>query len=57
MLSGYRSDLYDRLLAAPKWRRVEFNLPNNSAGGTTKRRKTECVWVNYGVTEAQNGLE
>lgn len=57
MLSGYRSDLYDRLLAAPRWRRVEFNVPNNSASGTTKQRKTECVWVNYGVTEAQNGLE
>jgi len=51
MLSGYRSDLYDRLLSAPKWQRVEFDLPNNAGGGTTKRRMTECVWVNYELQE------
>lgn len=45
MLSGYRSGLYDRLLA--DWNRHDFELPNNAAGGDTKRRMVECVWCNF----------
>lgn len=45
MLSGYRSELYDHRLAS--WARHEFTLPNNAAGGETKRRMTECVWCNF----------
>jgi DNA adenine methylase len=45
VISGYRSQLYDNSLA--KWRRVEFDVPNNAAGGETKARKIECVWMNY----------
>jgi DNA adenine methylase len=44
-LSGYRSPLYDELLSS--WTRLEFDLPNNAAGGAEKRRMTECVWVNW----------
>lgn len=45
MISGYRSALYDRLLAT--WTRHEFVLPNQAAGGKQKRRMTEVVWCNY----------
>lgn len=45
MLSGYRSAIYDDLLSA--WARHDFDLPNNAAGGDSKRRMVECVWCNY----------
>jgi DNA adenine methylase len=48
MLSGYRSDLYDALLS--DWYRQDFDLPNNAAGGKSKRRMVECVWCNWHVT-------
>ena len=44
LISGYRSDLYDSMLAPPTWERFEFDLPNNAAGGSSKRRMVECVW-------------
>jgi DNA adenine methylase len=46
LLSGYRNDLYDSALSG--WRREDFDLPNNAAGGSGKRRMTECVWSNRG---------
>jgi DNA adenine methylase len=45
MLSGYRNDLYDTLLQG--WRRHDFELPNNAAGGASKRRMVECLWCNF----------
>jgi len=48
LLSGYRSQLYDDAAAQHGWRRVDFDLPNNAAGGAKKRRMTECVWRNFG---------
>lgn len=47
MLSGYRSELYDQYAELDGWHRVDFDLPNNSAGGRKKRRVTECVWMNF----------
>jgi DNA adenine methylase len=47
ILSGYRSDLYDREANAFGWRREEFDMPNHAAGGDSKRRMVECVWLNY----------
>lgn len=47
LLSGYRSDLYDERARMHGWNRHDFDLPNNSAGGKTKRRMTECVWTNF----------
>lgn len=44
MLSGYRSELYDRF---DHWHRVEFDLPNNASSSKSKQRKTECVWMNF----------
>jgi DNA adenine methylase len=45
MLSGYPSGLYDSLLK--DWNRHDFDLPNNAAGGETKRRMTEVLWCNF----------
>jgi DNA adenine methylase len=47
LLSGYRSDLYDRFAREFGWHRTDFDLPNNSAGGKEKRRMTECLWTNF----------
>lgn len=47
LLSGYRSKLYDAFARKNKWRRHEFDLPNNAAGGRSKQREIECVWANY----------
>ena len=47
LLSGYRSELYDEAAAGCDWHRRDFDLPNNSAGGATKRRMIESVWTNY----------
>jgi DNA adenine methylase len=45
MLSGYPSNLYDTTLKS--WTRHTFELPNNAAGGETKRRMTEVLWCNF----------
>jgi DNA adenine methylase len=47
MISMYRHGLYDALVTKDGWRRVDFDLPNNAASGNTKRRMTECVWMNF----------
>lgn len=47
LLSGYHSDLYDDWASACGWKCHEFDLPNNAAGGKSKRRMVECVWTNY----------
>lgn len=46
VLSGYDCPLYEELY--DDWRRVEYDLPNNAAGGAEKRRMIECLWFNYG---------
>lgn len=46
LLSGYRSAVYDHDADTYGWRRHDFDLPNNAAGGESKRRMVECVWVN-----------
>jgi hypothetical protein len=40
MLSGYRSELYDRALS--HWRRAEFHTTNRAG-----KRTLECVWMNF----------
>lgn len=47
MISMYRHAIYDSLVNKSGWRRMDFDLPNNAAGGATKRRMTECVWMNF----------
>jgi len=45
LLSGYRSAMYDDHLK--KWRRVDFEIPNQASSKREKEIKTECVWMNY----------
>lgn len=45
VLSGYPSALYAELFK--DWRLIEFDIANHAAGGATKRRQTECVWLNW----------
>lgn len=45
MLSGYMSTLYVEMLKG--WRLEQFDLPNNLAGGKSKGREVECLWMNY----------
>jgi len=47
LLSGYHDPLYDKAAEMYGWRLTEFHLPNNAAGGRSKRRMTECVWRNW----------
>jgi DNA adenine methylase len=47
MLSGYDSKLYRSFERANKWKRHMVELPNNAAGGATKRRMTEVIWTNF----------
>jgi DNA adenine methylase len=47
MISMYRHKIYDAFAVRHHWHRVDFDLPNNSAGGVAKRRMTECVWMNF----------
>lgn len=43
VLSGYPSALYEELYSS--WRRVQFDIANHAAGGKTKTRKTEVLWI------------
>lgn len=55
LLSGYRSELYDRYAAAEGWSRVDISVANNAAlirDGGGRRRMMECVWMNYRHAEA-----
>jgi len=45
VLSGYPSPLYNELYAT--WRRVTFDIANHAAGGRSKARETECLWMNF----------
>lgn len=45
VLSGYPSPLYERLYGS--WRQIVFDMPNHSAGGRTKARKQETLWLNW----------
>lgn len=46
-LSGYHSDLYDTFAGLHNWRLAEKVIDNKAASGKTKRRVTECLWMNY----------
>lgn len=47
LLSGYRCEMYDVAASNFGWRRVDFEVANHAAGGETKRKMTECVWMNF----------
>jgi DNA adenine methylase len=45
VLSGYPSALYDELFR--RWRVVQFDMPNHAAGGRSKARRQETIWLNW----------
>jgi DNA adenine methylase len=45
LLSGYASPLYRELYG--DWRTVDFEMANHAAGGSSKRRMIERIWMNY----------
>lgn len=45
ILSGYPSDLYKELYG--DWRVLTFDIANHAAGGRTKARKQETLWMNW----------
>lgn len=45
ILSGYPSPLYDELYET--WRKAEFDIANHAAGGRSKDRKKETLWMNW----------
>jgi DNA adenine methylase len=47
LLSGYDNPVYVRAAEKWGWTCHRFDLPNNAAGGPTKRRVEECVWANF----------
>ncbi len=47
LLSGYANEMYRSHQARFGWNLHAFKLPNNAAGGSEKRRMTECVWCNF----------
>jgi DNA adenine methylase len=53
LLSGYRSDLYHAFAEQHGWGHVDFDLPNNAAGGKSKRRMVESVWMNHQPGDGQ----
>jgi DNA adenine methylase len=47
IVSMYRHPIYDALSEEYGWHREEIDIANNAAGGDTKRRMIECLWMNY----------
>jgi DNA adenine methylase len=47
ILSGYRSELYDKAEKEHGWRSEEFQIVNNASSKSKKDKKTEVVWMNY----------
>jgi len=45
ILSGYPKPLYDETLAG--WQRIDIDRANSAAGGDSKRRMTEVLWLNF----------
>ena len=45
VVSGYPSALYDALYA--DWRCVRRRVPSHASGARAKRRKIECLWMNF----------
>ena len=44
-ISGYRCREYDRWLS--DWRRLDFDMPNNSGQTKKKQRRCESLWINW----------
>lgn len=53
LLSGYACPDYVSYSERLGWHRVDFDLPNNSAGGKAKRRMVESVWANFPLKQTE----
>lgn len=47
ILSGYPSELYDRVASRCDWHRVDIEIDNKASSKATKEIKTECLWTNF----------
>lgn len=47
LLSGYRSDLYDKKSKIGSWHRVDIQIDNKASSAKKKETKTECLWMNF----------
>jgi DNA adenine methylase len=47
LLSGYMNATYHTAELSYKWKCHEKEIPNHAAGGSSKRRMTECIWTNF----------
>lgn len=45
VVSGYPSSLYQKLFSG--WRTAAFDIANHAAGGKSKARKQEVLWLNW----------
>jgi DNA adenine methylase len=52
IVSMYHHPIYDVLSEKHGWLVKEWDVPNNTAGGETKKRTIECCWLNYPAPEA-----
>ncbi|MEA2707998.1 MAG: adenine methylase [Phycisphaerales bacterium] len=51
ILSGYPNDLYAGTLR-DGWQRIDIDRANSAAGGDSKRRMTEALWLNFPLPPA-----
>ncbi len=47
LLSGYRSQMYDKAASAWGWTRHDQEIDNKASSAKSKEKKTECVWRNF----------
>lgn len=47
ILSGHPSDLYEAHRRDHGWHRIDIEIDNKAAGGDSKRKMTECLWLNF----------
>lgn len=47
ILSGYPHWTYTSYEQAKRWHRIDIEIDNKSAGGSVKRKMTECLWMNF----------
>lgn len=47
LISGYDSDLYNKMYSYPKWTKITRQIVNHSSQADKKPVKTECLWRNY----------
>jgi DNA adenine methylase len=54
VLSGYNSDLYNDLYAG--WHKVTRRIANHAAGGKSKNRETECLWLKAALPSSRKSV-